>query len=320
LLLGDDSPAISERRYVTVQTVSGTGANATFAKFCNTHYNQPILVSSPTWGNHHNIFTTAGLKVLNYPYFKKETKGLDIDGMLTAIKNAPEKSVILLHACAHNPTGVDPTQEQWEKIADAIQAKHILPFFDCAYQGFASGDVTRDAWAVRYFVKRGFEIFAAQSFAKNFGLYGERCGALTAVLAVPDAISPVESQLKKITRATISNPPKFGAQIVSLVLNDPQLKQEWFGNLITMSERINSMRQALFTHLQRLQTPGTWHHITDQIGMFTFTGLNAQQAKVLKEKYHIYFTDNGRISMAGLTSHNVKYFAEAVNDVVRNVQ
>ncbi|KAJ9076126.1 Aspartate aminotransferase, cytoplasmic [Entomophthora muscae] len=318
LLLGDDSAVISEKRYATVQTVSGTGANSTFAAFCNVHFKKPILVSNPTWGNHHNIFTSAGLKVVSYPYFNKETRGLDLEGMLKAIHEAESGSIILLHACAHNPTGVDPNQDEWKKIADAVEAKKILPFFDCAYQGFASGDVNRDAWAIRYFAQRGFEFFVAQSFAKNFGLYGERCGALTAVTSDREVTTKVLSQLKKISRATISNPPKYGAQIVSLVLNNPEYKEEWFQNLRTMSERIIQMRKQLYDHLQRLQTPGTWNHIIDQIGMFSFTGLNAKQAQFLKEKYHIFLTDNGRISMAGLSPSNVKYFAEAVDDAVRN--
>ncbi|KAI9294735.1 aspartate aminotransferase [Neoconidiobolus thromboides FSU 785] len=318
LLLGDNSQAIKDKRYATVQTVSGTGANSTFAAFCQTFYKKSILVSSPTWGNHHNIFTSAGLEVVNYPYFDKETRGLDFNGMTKAIESAQDGSIVLLHACAHNPTGVDPTRQQWEKIASLIETKKHLTFFDCAYQGFASGDVENDAWAIQHFVNRGLEVFIAQSFAKNFGLYGQRCGALTAVTRTSSAADKVLSQLKKISRATISNPPKHGARIVSKVLNDPTLKKEWFDNLKEMSGRIALMRKEVYDKLIELKTPGTWEHIINQIGMFSFTGLNANHAKYLKEKYHIYLADNGRISMAGLNSSNVVYFAKAIDDAVRN--
>ncbi|KXN68602.1 aspartate aminotransferase [Conidiobolus coronatus NRRL 28638] len=319
LLFGEESKALKEQRTITIQTISGTGANSLFAQFMATLPKTPILVSKPTWGNHHSIFKTAGFEIIDYPYFDAKTKGLAIDGMLSTIQNAPNGSIVLLHACAHNPTGVDPSQDQWKQIADLIEKKGHLPFFDCAYQGFASGDLERDAWALRYFESRGFEFFVAQSFAKNFGLYGERCGALTFVSKNKENLPNVLSQLKRITRATISNPPRHGAQVVSLVLNDPQLKQEWFDNLKTMANRINSLRTQLFDHLTKLGTPGTWNHIVDQIGMFSFTGLNAQHAKLLKEKYHIYLSDNGRISMAGLNSKNVEYFAKAIDDAVRSV-
>ncbi|GAB5591006.1 Aspartate aminotransferase [Umbelopsis nana] len=321
LILGEDSPAFAEGRVVAVQTISGTGANHTAAAFLAKYHNKDAicLLSKPTWANHKAIFNNVGIQVAEYPYWNSSTRGLDLEGMLAALENAPEQSIVLLHACAHNPTGVDPTREQWQRIADVVQKKNHFPFFDCAYQGFASGNLEQDSWAVRYFVERGFELFVCQSFAKNFGLYGERAGNLTVVTRTPQQAQHVLSQLEILQRSEISNPPAYGARIVDLVLNDKQLYAEWKENLGTMSGRIIEMRRRLFEKLQQLQTPGTWNHIVDQIGMFSFTGLTPAQVKVLKEKYHIYMTENGRISMAGLSSKNVDYFAEAIDSVVRTV-
>lgn len=174
LILGEDSPAFQQGRVVAVQTISGTGANHMAALFLSKYHlkGSKCLLSKPTWANHKAIFNNVGIEVAEYPYWNPSTRGLDIEGMLAALENAPEQSIVLLHACAHNPTGVDPTREQWQRIADVVQKKKHFPFFDCAYQGFASGSLDQDAWAVRYFVERGFEMFVCQSFAKNFGLYG----------------------------------------------------------------------------------------------------------------------------------------------------
>lgn len=218
--------------------------------------------------------------------------GLDIDGMLATIKEAPEGSIILLHACAHNPTGIDPTQEQWKQIASVIRERKHFPFFDCAYQGFASGDLSRDAWAINYFVSEGFELCVAQSFAKNFGLYGERAGAFHFVSApgpqASESSSHIASQLAILQRSEISNPPAYGARIASLVLNDPKLFAEWEEDLRTMSGRIIEMRKGLRQRLEAKGTPGTWDHVTSQIGMFSFTGLTEAQVKTLREKWHVY--------------------------------
>lgn len=257
----------------------------------------------------------------NYPYFSKETKGLDFDGMVKAIQSAPNRSIILLHACAHNPTGVDPTQEQWKKIAQVMREKQHFPFFDCAYQGFASGSLAQDAWAINHFVEQGFELMIAQSYAKNFGLYGERAGCFHFVAApsskASDEVSRVGSQLAILQRSEISNPPAYGARIASMILNDKQLFAQWEEDLRTMSGRIIEMRKALQSKLEQLGTPGKWNHITEQIGMFSFTGLNETQVQKLREVSHVYMTKNGRISMAGLNTKNVEYFAEAVDRVVR---
>jgi aspartate aminotransferase len=248
----------------------------------------------------------VNLPIQTYPYFLPSTKGLDFDGMLSALRAAPEGSIILLHACAHNPTGVDPTHEQWKEIATVVRAKRHFPFFDCAYQGFASGNLANDAWALRYFISEGFELCVAQSFAKNFGLYGERAGCFHFVVApCPDAqdtTKRISSQLAILQRSEISNPPIHGARIASLILNDEKLFAEWEDNLRTMSGRVIDMRKALRQKLESMGTPGTWKHITEQIGMFSFTGLNELQVQKLREDAHVYMTKNGRISMVSLLS------------------
>ncbi|KAI0150733.1 aspartate aminotransferase [Xylariaceae sp. FL1272] len=326
ILGGADSPAFKEKRVASVQTISGTGAVHLGALFLAKFYTgtKKVYLSNPTWANHNQIFSNVDIPIAQYPYFSKQTKGLDFDGMKSAIYGAPDRSVILLHACAHNPTGVDPTLEQWKEIAEVMRQKNHFPFFDCAYQGFASGNLLQDNAAVRYFVEQGFELVIAQSFAKNFGLYGERAGCFHFVAApASDATSTVTriaSQLAILQRSEISNPPLYGARIASTVLNDPKLFAEWEDNLRTMSGRIIEMRKALRSKLEELGTPGTWNHITDQIGMFSFTGLSEAQVLKIREEAHVYMTKNGRISMAGLNTKNIDYFASAVDKVVREVK
>lgn len=294
LIMGPDSPAIREDRVCSLQTISGTGAVHLGGLFLSRfHPNKPSLyLSSPTWANHHQIFANVGFSLANYPYFSPQTKGLDFDGMIAALRAAPPGSIILLHPCAHNPTGVDPTQEQWKHIAVAMRERNHFPFFDCAYQGFASGDLVRDSWAIRYFIEQGFELCIAQSFSKNFGLYGQRTGAFHFVSAPgPDATTTtghIASQLAVLQRSEISNPPAYGAYIASRVLNDPQLFAMWEEDLRTMSGRIADMRKGLRQRLEAKGTPGSWEHITNQIGMFSFTGLTEPQVKNLRENYHIY--------------------------------
>jgi aspartate aminotransferase, cytoplasmic len=268
----------------------------------------------------YRFLISSGVAYKQYRYWDQSGRKLDIDGMLEDIRNAPNNSIILLHACAHNPTGVDPSQDEWKRIASVIREKNHLPFFDSAYQGFASGDLERDAWAVRYFIDQGFELFVAQSFAKNFGLYNERVGTLSVVTKSKDVAKALLSQLKLVARPSYSNPPAHGARIVSTVLNDKGLTSEWHDELRGMSGRIQKMRDALRGELERLGTPGTWRHITDQIGMFSYTGLTKEQCKYLTEKHHIYLLTNGRISMAGINSNNVKYVAKAIDDAVKNIK
>ena len=323
LILGASSPALTEKRACSIQTISGTGAVHLGALFLSKFYpgSPTVYFSNPTWANHNQIFSNVHLPIATYPYFSKQTKGLDFAGMKKAIADAPDHSIILLHACAHNPTGVDPTQAQWKELAVLLKQKSHFPFFDCAYQGFASGDLAKDAWAVRYFVEQGFELCIAQSFAKNFGLYGERAGCFHFVTGPgsdsQNTINRIASQLAILQRSEISNPPAYGARIASLVLNDEALFKEWEANLRTMSGRIIDMRKALRSKLEEMGTPGTWNHITDQIGMFSFTGLSEKQVLELREVAHVYMTKNGRISMAGLNTGNVDYFAKAVDKVVR---
>ncbi|KAF2002233.1 PLP-dependent transferase [Amniculicola lignicola CBS 123094] len=328
LILGDESPAILEKRATSVQTISGTGAlhlGALFlSKFYHTKEPRTVYFSDPTWPNHFQVFSNVHLPYKTYPYFKKETKALDFDGMISTLEGAEPGSIIVLHACAHNPTGVDPTQDQWKKIADVIREKKHFPFFDTAYQGFASGDLAKDGWAIRYFVEQGFELCIAQSYAKNFGLYGERAGCFHFVTAsAADAESTVQrvaSQLAILQRSEISNPPAYGARIAATVLNDKELFADWEADLKTMSGRIIDMRKALRSKLEELGTPGTWNHITDQIGMFSYTGLSEKQVLKLREDSHVYMTKNGRISMAGLNTNNVEYFAKAVDKAVRETE
>ncbi|KAG6458390.1 hypothetical protein O3G_MSEX010833 [Manduca sexta] len=229
MLLGEDSPAIAAGRTFGVQALSGTGGLRIGAELLNKHLKYTTFYySNPTWENHHLVFVNSGFtQPRTYRYWNPKTRAIDFDGFIEDLKNAPENSVIILHACAHNPTGIDPSQEQWEKIADVMEERKLFPFFDSAYQGFASGDLDRDAWAVRYFVKRGFELVCAQSYAKNFGLYNERVGNLAVVMSDARHAAAVRSQLTWIVRGMYSNPPAHGARLVAAVLADKQLFDEW---------------------------------------------------------------------------------------------
>ncbi|GAQ81410.1 aspartate aminotransferase [Klebsormidium nitens] len=317
LILGADCPAIVEKRTTTVQCLSGTGSLRVGAEFIGKHYHQTIIyIPDPTWGNHNKIFPLGGVSVRKYRYYDPATRGLDFQGMMEDLHSAPSGAVVLLHACAHNPTGVDPTPEQWEQIRRLIRSKKQLPFFDSAYQGFASGSLDRDAAPVRSFAGDGGEMLIAQSYAKNLGLYGERVGALTFVCGSPDVAKRVESQLKLVIRPMYSNPPGHGARIVEAVLSDKQLFQDWTVELKGMADRIITMRHKLFDALKQKGTPGRWSHIVKQIGMFTFTGLNKDQVVFMTKEYHIYMTADGRISMAGLNSKNVHHLAEAIHAAV----
>lgn len=322
VLFGADSPAIKDGRLVSAQSISGTGALRVGCEFIAKHLpkDTTIFFSNPTWGNHKAIFQAAGVPAKTYRYWDAKNRKLDIGGMLEDLQAAPEASIILLHACAHNPTGVDPTREQWKQIAAVMKARKQIPFFDSAYQGFASGSLEDDAWAIRHFVEQGFEMFAAQSFAKNFGLYNDRIGTISIVTESKSQVAAVMSQLKMIIRANYSNPPAHGARIVKAVLSDPALFEEWKQELRGMSGRIIQMRSVLYDALVKLNTPGDWNHIKTQIGMFSFTGLTPKQCEVLSNKHHIYLLSNGRISMCGINTKNIDYLAKAINDVVVNVK
>mmetsp|Transcript_16492 Transcript_16492/g.30368 ORF Transcript_16492/g.30368 Transcript_16492/m.30368 type:complete len:260 (-) Transcript_16492:407-1186(-) len=252
-----------------------------------------------------------------YPYWHAATKSIDIKGMLSALRGATMGSVVLLHACAHNPTGVDPTEEQWHEIAGVCKERQLLPLMDSAYQGYASGNLDKDAFAIRLFEKLGFEFFLCQSFAKNLGLYGERIGMLHVLCGTADDAKRVLSQLKLVIRPMYSNPPKHGAHLVAKVLGNPARFDQWKAELKAMADRILEVRAMLRKGLEDKGTPGTWNHITDQIGMFSFTGLTTAQCERLIKEHHIYLLKSGRISLAGLNRNNVQYMVDSVDEVVR---
>jgi len=316
---GPESKPLMEGRVGGVQTISGTGGLRIAGAFFNRFRGQgsAIYLPNPTWGNHTPIMKDAGLDVRQYTYYDPSTCGLDFQGMLADIEAAPSQSVFLLHACAHNPTGVDPTEEQWREICSAMKAKGHVAFFDCAYQGFASGDAEKDAFAVRHFVEEGHLIMLCQSYSKNFGLYGERTGALSVLAQSPEETDRVVSQLKILVRPMFSNPPIHGARIVSAILQDPELRGQWAVECKGMADRINSMRQLLFDRLADLGSQRSWVHITDQIGMFCYSGLTPEECQAMRDEKHVYMPSDGRISMAGVTSDNVDYLAESIHDVTK---
>ncbi|KAL1969548.1 hypothetical protein VTN77DRAFT_8986 [Rasamsonia byssochlamydoides] len=317
LAYGADSPAIKEDRLVITQSISGTGALRIGGAFLQRFYPhaKKIYLPTPSWANHAAVFKDSGLEVEKYRYYNKDTIGLDFEGLIEDLKAAPANSIILLHACAHNPTGVDPTEEQWRKISDVMKEKRHFAFFDMAYQGFASGDADRDAFAPRHFVKEGHNIALCQSFAKNMGLYGERVGAFSLVTASPEEKKRVESQIKILIRPLYSNPPVHGARIASTIMNDPQLNKQWLSEVKGMADRIIEMRALLKKNLEELGSKRDWSHITSQIGMFAYTGLNPEQMEKLAKEHSVYATKDGRISVAGITSSNVKRLAEAIYKV-----
>uniref|UniRef100_A0A1I7XWG6 Aspartate aminotransferase n=1 Tax=Steinernema glaseri TaxID=37863 RepID=A0A1I7XWG6_9BILA len=319
LAFGEQCEALKEKRNATVQTVSGTGALRTGAEFlAKWHSGKKVIYQpTPTWGNHIPVFKFAGLDVKTYRYYDKSTCGFDEAGCLEDIAKIPENSIILLHACAHNPTGVDPSQEQWLKISEVCKKRKLLVFFDMAYQGFASGNTDKDAFAVRQFLKDGHNLCLSQSFAKNMGLYGERVGAFTVMCADKDEAARVMSQIKILIRPMISNPPIHGARIASKILSDPKLKAQWLTDVKGMADRIISMRTQLRSLLAKEGSTRNWEHITNQIGMFCYTGISPQQVEKLIKEHSVYLTKDGRISVAGISSNNVEYFAKALHDVTK---
>lgn len=310
---GMDSDVIKQERVAAIQTLSGTGACRVVGEFISKFFGKgkKMYLPDPTWGNHIPIMANSGLVPTKYRYYNTKTNSIDFNGLMDDINKAENQSVFMLHAAAHNPTGCDPTKQQWNELSKGIKQKGHIIFFDNAYQGFASGNSEDDAYSIRKFVSDGHHIMLAQSFAKNFGLYGERIGTLSVVTANKEEKERVESQLKTIVRPMYSNPPIYGARIVNEILSDPTLKKQWNQECKEMADRIKSMRHLLRTELEK-KTTKSWNHITDQIGMFCYTGLTPSQVTLLKEKYHIYCTADGRFSMAGINSKNVHYIAEAV--------
>lgn len=321
LLLGADMK-IPMSHVARVQCLSGTGA-CRIAADLYAKTLPPITavyLSNPTWANHRPIFASAGFSdIRTYRYFDRRTNGFNFKGMSQDLNNAPDNSIIVLHLCAHNPTGADPTPEEWERLADICSAKGHYPLFDCAYQGYASGDLDRDAFAARLFMRKGIEFFAAQSYAKNMGLYGERVGCFIAVTGSDNSQQLVQSMAKSIVRPMYSNPPLHGARIVCAILGDAKLREEWRMEVKSMADRIILMRRILFEELQKKETPGDWEHIVRQIGMFSYTGLTYEQCERLQREFHIYIMLSGRANMAGLTTTGAKYFAYAIDAVVRGI-
>jgi aspartate aminotransferase len=318
LAYGKGSPLLENKRVAAVQTLSGTGALRVAGEFIKRFAgDRTVYMPKPTWGNHIPIFKDSGLKVAEYAYYDAKTCGLDFNAMIESIRKIPEGEVILLHACAHNPTGVDPSLEQWKQMSKVVHDRNLLVLFDSAYQGFASGDTERDVQSVRQFISDGHNIILCQSFAKNFGLYSSRVGALSVVGANTVEADNILSQLKILVRPMYSNPPAYGARIVAHILEDSQREAQWRKEVNHMASRIIGMRSKLVENLASHGSTRNWRHITDQIGMFCYTGLTPEQVDLLQSKYSIYLTRNGRISMAGVSSNNVDYLAAAMADVTK---
>lgn len=318
LQLGAKSPVIAAKRAVTVQALSGTGALRVAGDFMKKFIGLPnntkgiIYMPDPTWGNHIPIFKNAGFDVKTYRYYNEKTCGLDFEGMKADLQNAPANSLILFHACAHNPTGVDPNPEQWKVLSQICKSRDHYVFFDMAYQGFASGDPEKDAFPVTTFINDGHNVGIASSFAKNFGLYGHRVGALTFLTENAKEAEAVESQLKILIRPMYSNPPIYGARLVSTILSDAELAKLWRTEVKQMADRVISMRTKLVQYLKQHGSKRDWSHITNQIGMFCYSGLTPEQVDKLSAEHHVYLTRNGRISIAGISSNNVEYLAKSI--------
>jgi aspartate aminotransferase len=320
LAFGDNDELI--KRTATVQTLSGTGSLRLAAEFLSHSKDlmgSPIIyIPEPTWPNHKNILTHSGLKWNTYDYYDIKTNGINWSSMYDSIKKAPVKSVILFHACAHNPTGTDPSMKQWDELSTLCKEKNHVIWFDSAYQGFASGDPVKDSMAYNIFINHGHNIMLSQSYAKNMGLYGMRVGALSVVTENQEEKSNVLGKLKSIIRPIYSNPPVEGARIVSEIINNVELKDLWYKEIKIMANRINGMRVELKQKLENLGSNHDWSHITNQIGMFCYTGLSKEQVDRLINEFHIYLTSDGRISMAGVTPQNIDYIAKSIYKVTQN--
>lgn len=315
LLFGSDSKLIKQERIMTVQSLGGTGALKVGADFLHKIYpNSKVYISNPSWANHKAIFANAGFEVESYPYYSPETHGLDFDAMIGFIGELPERSIVVLHACCHNPTGVDPDQSQWQKLAEVVQERNLLPFMDIAYQGFGNG-LEEDAYPVRLFAEKEIDMLVSSSFSKSFSLYGERIGALSIVTDSKETRDKVQSQVKAVIRSNYSNPPSTGAQLVSTVLNSPELFKMWTDELGTMRDRIKQMRASLVAAISQNDSSRDYEFINIQKGMFSFSGLTPEQVDKLREEFGIYAVRSGRICVAALNSKNVAHVGESVAKV-----
>ena len=300
----------------TAHTPGGTGALRVAAQFLNKFYpDATVWVSDPTWPNHNGIFADAGFKVDKYTYYNAEAKALNFDGMLAAMKNMAAGDIIVLHACCHNPSGIDPTTEQWKQIAGVINDKKLLPLVDFAYQGLGRG-LDEDAEGLRILVAAVDEMVVCSSFSKNFGLYKERVGAITLKGASKEVIDKAFSNLKTIIRRIYSNPPAHGGTIVTTIMNDAALRAEWEDEVAQIRERIAEMRQLFVDTLKAKGVKQDFSFLTDQYGMFSFSGLNPEQVRTLKEKHSIYIVGSGRINVAGMTKANMDTLCTAIAEVL----
>ncbi|KAG7194887.1 Aspartate aminotransferase, mitochondrial [Scheffersomyces spartinae] len=313
---------IGGNRIVTAQTISGTGSLRVIADFL-VRFNsaKKIYVPKPTWANHIAVFTDAGLDAEFYAYYDNNANDLDFANLTKSLEDADPESVVLLHACCHNPTGMDLTPEQWEVVLEIIQQKKLYPLIDMAYQGFASGNPYKDIGLIRRINQLVVEgkipsYSLCQSFAKNMGLYGERTGSISIVTESPEQSKAIDSQLKKLIRPMYSSPPIHGSKIVETIFSNPELLESWLGDLDQVVGRLNTVRDKLYQKLDK--TNYNWDHLTKQRGMFVYTGLSKEQMIALREKYSVYATEDGRFSISGINDSNVDYLANAINEVVRD--
>lgn len=315
LVLGPESPAIADGRAVTVQSLGGTGALRVGAELLKRFLpGRTVWVSTPSWENHRALFEAAGHTVNQYPYYDPRSHDLDFAEMAGRIGQLPEQSIVLLHACCHNPSGVDPTHEQWLKLRDIVRDRGLIPFFDFAYQGLGDG-LDEDAFAVRAFVEAGIPCLIANSFSKSFSVYRERVGGLTVVTASRDEAGRVLSQLKRVVRASVSNPPSFGAQVVATVLDDPELATMWRDELTAMRHRIRKMRSLFVKTLRDQGVSQDFGFIERQKGMFSFLGLPVEAVRRLRAEFSVYAVDSSRICVAAMNEGNVERVCEAIKAV-----
>ena len=317
LVFGQDSPVLAENRVVTVQALGGTGALKLGADFLRqVSPDAKVLISNPSWENHQALFTRAGFTVEKYRYYDAEAKGVDVDGMIADLEAADAGTIVVLHACCHNPTGYDLTADQWDQVIETVLAGDLVAFLDMAYQGFSEG-LEEDGATVRKFAERVPSFFVSTSFSKSLSLYGERVGALSIVCADAEEAKRVLSQVKIVIRTNYSNPPTHGAQLAATVLSDADLRAQWVDELGEMRDRIKAMRGALVEGLKAAGVEGDYSYITDQVGMFSFSGLTKDQMVRLRNEFGVYGTDTGRICVAALNDDNVGYVSESIAAVLK---
>jgi aromatic-amino-acid transaminase len=316
LLFGEDSPLIKDGRVVTAECLGGTGALRVGGDFVRRiEPNVPAAISNPSWENHRGVFEAAGYEVLEYNYFDSKTRGVDFAGMVKSLESFPKRTLVVLHVCCHNPTGADLTKDQWLKVIEICRERDLIPFLDMAYQGFAQG-IAEDGLAARLFAESGMSFFVSSSFSKSFSLYGERVGALSIVTQNRDESARVLSQLKRVIRTNYSNPPTHGGAIVAAVLNDPSLRQKWEDELATMRERIKTMRHELVVRLAANGAKQDFSFIESQRGMFSYSGLSAEQVARLQKEDSIFALSTGRICVAALNTKNIDRVAKAIARVL----